>query len=99
MNEAMERTMFDVLTGFEDCLVYVDRIRDMLQIYDEHLESELKILKNNGGQGTVAFFLDRNGLLKSLLDSIRMQLYDISDEMGKNIECGYEIEKKNRAAG
>lgn len=99
MNEARERTMFDVLTGFEDCLVYVDRIRDMLQIYDEQLESELNVLKKHGGQGGVTFFLNRNGLLKSLLDSIRMQLYDISDEMGKNLECGYEIEKKNRAAG
>ena len=82
--------LHSLLSDLDDNNVEIERARDMLQLFDEHLDSELEVLRKEK-QWATEYFLNRFHLLRSLLDAIEIQLSDTAVSMAETLQKGYDI--------
>ena len=96
MSNEEKSAMFAVLSEMEYSFIEIERVRDMLLIYDEWMEKELESF------GTVHSdllrqFPSRYKMLHSLMDAIQIQIKATLEVMEKNLEAGYDISRSCRA--
>ena len=94
MNNLKVNNLFDVVTGFEESLCDVERVSDMLQIFDEGMENELSALEEYVNPKVADYFLNRIKMYKNLFYSVQFQLVQTSESMKGLIDAGFNIEKR-----
>lgn len=94
MNNLKVNSLFDVVTGFEESLCDVERVSDMLQIYDEGMEKELSALEKYVEPVLANYLMNRLQMFHALLDCVHFQLAKTSDGMKGLIDAGFNIEKR-----
>ena len=92
--ETKTATIWDIASDLEGTHVHLHQIRNMLIIYDEHLESDLDFLKNNNK--TAAHFVDRYDLLRSMMEVMQSGLNSAVNEMEAQINALYDADRKAR---
>ena len=96
MSNEEKSAMFAVLGELEGNSFEIERVRDMLQIYDEWMETEMKSF-SLGRSEMLFLFPKRYKMLHSLMDAIQIQLKATLAEMDKNLKAGYDISRSGRA--
>ncbi len=94
MNNLKVNSLFDVVAGFEESLCDVERVSNMLQIYDEGMETELSALEEYVNPKIADYFSQRIQMFKSLFYSVQFQLIQTSDSMKRLIDAGFDLEKR-----
>ena len=61
-----------------DAAAHAERVRNMLQIFEEHIESEVSFLEKSDNE-YAKYFASRYDLLRSQMDMIQFAVQDISD--------------------
>lgn len=90
-----EKSLFDIMTDFEYVEFELERIRDLLSIFDERVSHDVELL-NEGWQAEQ--FKRRYQASKSLLDTLCIQLTKSIQSMTEATRAGYRISKSIKAA-
>lgn len=65
----------------DDAIVHLERVRNMLQIFEETIEEELVHLEKDG-DASAQYFVARYDLLRSQLDMIQFGVQDTVEALG-----------------
>lgn len=83
-----EKSLFDIMTDFEYIEFELERVRDLLSIFDERMTKDVKLL-NEGWKAD--HFKRRYEVSKTLLDTLFDQLTSSIESMSANTQAGYRI--------
>ena len=83
---------FDVGATLDDINVRLHQAQNMLCIYDENIEDELKYIREHENIGT-RYFVDRYDIYRSLLEVIQLYIVDASRDLKQSIEVIYEAHR------
>lgn len=95
MNDSKQDNLFSVLSNLESNAVDFERIEHLLQVYDEFLENELKMIQKSSDP-YAHHFMRRFHLFRAQLDSIQLQMHGTVKEMLAAIDIGYSIDRANK---
>lgn len=84
MNRKNKIGMYDVFSDLSDRSVEIGRMRDMLYLFGEQLDSEVETLHKEGQMARFCF-MNRYRLLRSLLDAIEIQFADTVASMAETV--------------
>ena len=79
-------SLWDIANSLEDVSVGLHQLRNLLQIYDEHIEDELEFVAKHTGTGSVSYFIDKYDMLRSLLEVMQSHAKDTADTLQKQID-------------
>lgn len=86
--------LWEIATNLENASMSLHQIRNLLQIYDEHIEDELKLVaKYNDSSSLASYFVDRFDLLRSLLETMQLRAKDTAEILQKQIDSIYDAAK------
>ena len=85
----------DIGAALDDIHVQFYQVQNLLQIYDEHIEDDLKFIQNHATDGGARYFVDRYDLLRSLLEIIQLHTIRASKELRSQIDALYEAIRSN----
>jgi len=88
-------TLFDIGSELEDIHVQLHQVRNMLYIFNEHLESELDFIKQCNA-GFVEHFLNRYDVLRSLMEVMMLNINGALGDMRVQIDAVYEADSSAR---
>ena len=97
MSNEEKSAIFAVLGDLEGNSFEIERVRDMLQLYDEWMENEMESF-SSGRSEMLFLFPMRYKMLHSLMDAIQIRLKATLAEMDKNLKAGYDISRRDREA-
>lgn len=83
---------WDIGAALDDINVRLHQAQNMLCIYDENIEDELKFIQEHEDIGT-RYFVDRYDIYRSLLEVIQLYIVDASRELKQSIEVIYEAHR------
>lgn len=83
---------FDVGATLDDINVRLHQAQNMLCIYDENIEDELKFIREHEDIGT-SYFVGRYDIYRSLLEVIQLYIVDASRDLKQSIEVIYEAHR------
>lgn len=91
-------TLFSLLGEIEGELATLDRLKSLMQIYEEHEETELSGLKEERRdlRGAVGCYLARRELSEHLYSEVTFQFNDCLRRLHELADTCYEIEKAGR---
>lgn len=69
------------IQSIDDAVVFLEHVRNMLQLFEEHMEDELVFLKKDG-DAVARHFVSRYDLLRSQLDIIQFGVQDVAAGLG-----------------
>lgn len=95
MNTEKKADFYQVLSAIDKNVAELGRARDLLQLFDEQLSENIDIL-SKGEPWAASYFVDRFRLLRSLLDTIMIQLMDSIGSATETLDEGLAIARKNR---
>lgn len=75
----MAKSFFELASMTDDIRNKLETIRNLTNLFDEHLETELDSLKD--APGLAAVFVDRSSMLTALLFTIESGLTNISRDL------------------
>jgi len=90
-----EKSLFDIMTDYEYVEVELERVRDLILIFDERMTNDVESL-NEGWQAEN--FKRRYRSSKSLLDTLCTQLTNSIKFMAETTAAGYKFSKCIKAA-
>lgn len=90
-----EKNLFEIMSDFESVEVELERIKNLLFIFDERMTKDVELL-NDGWQAE--HFKRRYQISKSLLDTVCIQLTNSIQSMTETTRAGYSIYKSIKAA-
>jgi len=95
-NEAPAVTsLWNIGLELDDIHAQLHQVRNMLYVYDEHLEGELDFLKKHD-DGLTRHFVDRYDLIRSVMEVMQLRINDAIDAMRVQIDAVYEADRKAR---
>lgn len=85
--------LWDIGAELDGIHVQFLQVRNMLYIFDEHLDREIDFMKefNNG---YVQYFLERYDMLRSVMDVMQIRITEAIDDMRVQIDAVYEEGRK-----
>lgn len=86
-------TLWRIGSDLDDTHSKLEYLLDLLQIYDEHFDDEMDFIKKQDGP-VYGYIQERLSLLQSLLLVARDYLYNMKDELQKQIDYVYHEGKK-----
>lgn len=90
-----EKSLFEIMSNFEDVEVELERVRDLLFIFEERMTKDVELL-DEGWQAE--HFPKRYQVSKSLLDALCIQLTTAIRSMSEITRAGYMLHKSIKAA-
>lgn len=93
--EAAATCLWDIGAELDDIHVQFHQVRNMLYVYDEHLEGELDFMKKCDA-GYVQHFIKRYDVLRSVMEVMQLRINDAIDAMRVQIDAVYEADRKAR---
>lgn len=88
-------TLWDIGSELDDVHVQIHQVRNMLYIFDEHLERELDFIKQCNS-GHVEYFLKRYDMLRSVMEVMMLRINGALDSMRVQIDAVYEADRNTR---
>ena len=93
--------LFSTLCEIETVLTTMDQVKSLMQIFEEHEETELSWLtkgveEGNGLRGSVLGYLNRREMGDHLFYVIEFLYTECLEKLHKLIDTSYEIEKTER---
>lgn len=88
-NNKTAADFFDIGAALDDINVRLHQVQNMLCIYDENIEDELKYIREHENIGT-KYFVDRYDIYRSLLEVIQFYIVDANRDLKQSIEVIYE---------
>lgn len=89
--------LLDVLSDLEYSLVEIDRTLDLEDLFYERMDRDIQWLSQQN-EWAAHYLEKRFGPLKSLLDTIKIQLSMTHSAMEKAVDKGYEVTWRIKAA-
>ena len=89
-------SLWNIGAALDDVNVGLHQIRNLLQIYDEHIEDELEFIRKHGGNGVSTYFVDRYDLLRSLLEIIQLHAHNTAESLQKQIDAIYAASREQQ---
>lgn len=96
IKEATATSLWDIGTELDDIHVQLHQVRNMLYIYEEHIENEFDFLKRCD-DGYVRRFLKRYDMLRSVMEVMQLHINEAIESMRAQIDAVYEANRKARA--
>lgn len=87
--------LWDIAAELDDIHVQFHQVRNMLYVYDEHLEGELDFLKKHD-DGLTQHFVNRYDIIRSVMEVMQLRINDAIDAMQVQINALYEADRKAR---
>ena len=78
--------LWDIGADLDGIHVQFHQVRNMLYVFDEHLENELAFLKKCD-DGYVRHFIDRYDMLRSVMEVMQLRIDDAIDAMRVQIDA------------
>lgn len=97
MSNTNPKNLFSVMSDLEENTFSLERVQDLLQIYDEFLGNELGCLRESKDPFTHVF-VNRLHLLQSQMEAIRFQLRVAVERTTEAVQEGYAIDRSLRGA-
>ena len=94
--ETAATCLWSIGTELDDIHFQFHQIRNMLYIFDEHLEGELDFMKQCD-DSYVQHFIKRYDMLRSVMDVMQLRINDAIDAMQVQIDAVYEADGKARS--
>lgn len=88
MSSERKPNMKDVILAIDDNAIEIDRVRNLLQLYDELIREELEIL-NHAEPWIKEYITRRHEVIDSVLVSASRQLYYTLSELKKIVDDFY----------
>ena len=95
MNIETKPDFWPVIQAADDCMIDLERTRDLLCLFMELLDCEVESL-NEEKPWTITFVKNRHPKLRSLLDTINAQVYDVTISLSDAVDNGTKIFRENR---
>ena len=93
--ETAATSLWNIGAELDDIHFQFHQIRNMLYIFDEHLDGELDFLKRCD-DGYVQHFIERYDMLRSVMEVMQLRINDTIDAMRVQIDAVYEADRKAR---
>ena len=87
---------WDIGAALDDISVQLHQVQNMLQIYDEHIESELQFVREHDGGGGVSYFINRYDMLRSILEVTQLYVLNISKDLKRQVNAAYTAHKATK---
>ena len=87
--------LWDIGAELDDIYVQIQQVRNMLYIFDEHLDGELDFMKEHTA-GYAKYFIKRYDMLHSVMEVMQLHINDAIDAMRVQIDAVYEADRKNQ---
>lgn len=90
MNNETKPDFWPIINAVDDCGAELERVRNLLCLYEEHLEREMESLDEEK-PWSITCIKNRYPMLKSLLESITAQVCDAITSLSDAADNGAEI--------
>lgn len=88
--------LWDIGAELDDIHVQFYQVKNMLYVFDEHLERELDFLKKCDGD-YVQSFINRYDMLRSVMEIMQLRINGAIAAMRVQIDAVYEADRKARS--
>lgn len=88
--------LWDIGAELDGIYVQFHQVRNMLYIFDEHIEDDLNFLKRCN-DGYVQHFIKRYDMLRSVMEIMQLQINEAINAMRVQINAVYEQDRKARS--
>lgn len=96
IKEITATPLWGIGTELDDIHAQLHQVRNMLYIYEEHIEGEFDFLKRCN-DGYVQHFLKRYDMLRSVMEVMQLHLNGAIESMRLQIDAVYDADRKARA--
>ncbi len=90
---ATATSLWDTCSELEGTHVQFYQIRNLLYVYDEHMENEIDFLQKSN-DGYVKLFISRYDRLRSMIEIMLLHFNEAIEAMRTQIDDAYEAERR-----
>ena len=80
-------SLWDIGNALDGAMTGLNQIENLLQIYDECIEADLRVVQKNAEDGYARYFVDRYDILRSLLEMIQIHTHNTAASLQEQVNA------------